>query len=82
MTEVVGWASSGVLLLTIIAQIKKQWTSRSTRGVSKWLFLGQALAWGGFIAYSVLSSNTVFIVTNAMLLLSSLVGVYIYFRDR
>ena len=37
---------------------------------------------GGIIAYSVLSSNTVFIVTNTMLLLSSLVGVYIYFRDR
>ena len=81
MTELIGWTSSLVLLATIIAQVRKQWRTESNEGVSKWLFAGQIAASLGFTTYSVLTGNTVFIITNATLLLSSLVGFYIYLRN-
>ena len=56
--------------------------SGSTEGVSKWLFVGQVASSVGFTVYSVLTGNMVFIVTNAVLLLSNITGVYIYFRNR
>lgn len=74
MTEAIGWGSSIVLLATIVQQVSKQWQERSARGVSKWLFVGQALASLGFTLYSVLVRNWVFTITNALLLLSALVG--------
>ena len=40
MIEIVGWASSGILLVTLITQIYKQWRLGSHKGVSKWLFIG------------------------------------------
>jgi uncharacterized protein with PQ loop repeat len=79
MTEALGWASSLVLLATITAQLRKQWQGRSSRGVSKWLFVGQALASLGFTLYSALLKNWVFTVTNALLLLSALLGIFITF---
>ncbi|MDI1241619.1 MAG: SemiSWEET family transporter [bacterium] len=82
MTEIVGWCSSVVLLLTITTQVRKQWKTGSNDGVSKWLFIGQLAASVGFTVYSVLTANTVFIVTNSMLLMSSLTGLWIYFRNR
>ena len=81
MIELIGWTSSLVLLATIIAQVRKQWRTESNEGVSKWLFAGQMAASVGFTIYSVLTGNTVFILTNSMLLASSLVGFYIYLRN-
>jgi MtN3 and saliva related transmembrane protein len=74
VSEVIGWLSSAVLLTTLIAQILKQWRARSARGVSRWLFVGQATSSLGFLVYSALVDNRVFIVTNAVLLVSALVG--------
>ena len=74
MTDIVGWASSLVLLATVIAQIKKQWSERSGKGVSRWLFIGQTAASLGFTVYSALVRNWVFTVTNALMLLSAIVG--------
>lgn len=34
----VGWFSSGILLLTSSRQVFTQWRSRQTSGVSRWLF--------------------------------------------
>lgn len=82
MTEFIGWASSVTLLITIIVQVRKQWRTGSNDGVSKWLFLGQVASSVGFTVYSVLTGNWVFIFTNAILLLSNIAGVYIYFRNR
>lgn len=82
MTELIGWSASVILLITIIAQVRKQWRTGSNRGVSKWLFVGQVASSVGFTVYSVLTGNMVFIVTNAILLLSNIAGVYIYFRNR
>ena len=74
MTDVVGWVSSLVLLATIAAQIGKQWSERSGKGVSVWLFIGQASASLGFTVYSVLVKNWVFTVTNMLMFLSAIVG--------
>lgn len=74
MEDALGWVSSLVLLCTILIQIRKQWTERSGEGVSTWLFVGQTAASAGFTVYSALVNNWVFTVTNALLLISNLLG--------
>jgi uncharacterized protein with PQ loop repeat len=74
MTELIGWLSSLVLLATIVQQIRTQLKERSTRGVSRWLFVGQTAASVGFTVYSILVENWVFTVTNSLLLLAGLTG--------
>ena len=71
-----------ILVLTIIKQIHKQWQEESSEGVSKWLFIGQVTASAGFIAYSWLVNNWVFVVTNSLMLLSAFVGLGIVLRQR
>ncbi|WP_163990399.1 hypothetical protein [Pyxidicoccus caerfyrddinensis] len=80
--EAIGWFSSFVLVLTIGKQVYKQWKSGSSEGVSKWLFVGQITASTGFTLYSLMVRNWVFVVTNALLLLSAIVGVIIVFKHR
>lgn len=80
MTELIGWGSSLVLLATIVTQVRKQWLERTTRGVSKWLFFGQAAASLGFTWYSVRVESWVFSVTNALLLVSALFGCVLTLR--
>jgi MtN3 and saliva related transmembrane protein len=82
MTELVGWVSSFILVLTIAKQVYKQWQEGSSEGVSKWLFIGQISASLGFTIYSWLISNWVFVVTNSMLLLNGLAGLLIVIRHR
>ena len=79
MIEAIGWASSGILLLTLIVQIHKQWKLETHKGVSKWLFIGQLAASAGFTAYSIGTGNIVFTVTNSFLVLSAILGIYIYY---
>ncbi|MCA1849547.1 MAG: hypothetical protein LC672_00490 [Acidobacteria bacterium] len=83
-TELVGWCSSFILVLTISKQIHKQWKEGSSENVSKWLFVGQMAASLGFAIYSWLVSNWVFVVTNIVMLLSGLVGlgIVLYHRKR
>lgn len=80
--ELIGWASSFILLLTICRQVYKQYKEGTSQGVSKWLFIGQLLAETGFVIYSWLVSNWVFVVTNALLIVSNFVGLWITFRHR
>lgn len=75
MTEAIGWASSVILLVTIVRQVAKQYRDRSSEGVSKWLFIGQLTASVGFTAYSYLIGKRVFVVTNALMGISALAGV-------
>lgn len=82
MTEVVGWVSSGILILTLAKQVFKQWKEGSSEGVSKWLFVGQMAASIGFTTYSVLTGDAVFIVTNSILLLNGLAGLLIVLHHR
>ncbi len=75
--QILGWTASIILLATIGYQVWRQWASGTSRGVSTWLFVGQMAASAGFVAYSALVGNTVFIVTNSLLLVSAVVGLTI-----
>jgi len=77
MTEIIGWASSLILFLTISRQIYKQWKEGTGEGVSIWLFIGQTAASLGFAVYSWLVWNPVFIFTNALMVLNGIVGFFI-----
>lgn len=81
-TEAIGWFSSFVLVLTIGNQVYRQWKTGTSQGVSKWLFVGQITASTGFTLYSLLVRNWVFVVTNALLLLSAIIGVVIVVKHR
>lgn len=76
-----GWVASGVLLLTLGRQVWVQWSEKRTDGVSSWLFVGQMVASVGFTIYSILVDNPVFVVTNAALLVTAVVGQLIYRRN-
>lgn len=80
--EWIGWASSVILLLTVAVQIRKQWKAGTSEGVSKWLFLGQVGAEVGFVVYSWLVGNWVFVFTNLALLVENLVGFALVLRHR
>ncbi|MBC7798494.1 MAG: hypothetical protein H7Z37_16615 [Pyrinomonadaceae bacterium] len=82
MTETIGWVSSLILLVTIAKQVHKQWHSGTSEGVSKWLFLGQIAASIGFLTYSIIVFNLVFIVTNALMVVNSLFGLGILFYHK
>jgi uncharacterized protein with PQ loop repeat len=77
VSDVLGWGSSGVLILTLAIQLKKQWREKTSKGVSKWLFAGQVLAETGFVAYSILLKNWVFAATNILLLIENFIGLAI-----
>lgn len=78
----IGWLAAGILLLTIGRQVWTQWHSGTSAGVSKWLFVGQTAASLGFIAYSAALRDPVFITTNALMLLTALLGLWIFWRNR
>ena len=82
MTELLGWISSFILVLTIGKQVHKQWKEDSSAGVSRWLFVGQLAASTGFTVYSVLVRNWVFVVTNALMLVNALLGLAIVSHHR
>jgi MtN3 and saliva related transmembrane protein len=81
-TELIGWASAMILLLTLSRQAWQQWQERRTRGVSRWLFAGQIAASSGFVVYSWLLNNWVFAVTNALILVTAVAGELIFLRNR
>jgi uncharacterized protein with PQ loop repeat len=72
--DVVGWGASAILIATLLRQSYLQWTDKDARGVSRWLFVGQILASLGFILYSALVGNWVFIVSNSLILLTAVAG--------
>jgi uncharacterized protein with PQ loop repeat len=82
MIELIGWASSVVLVITIAQQVYKQWKTDTSAGVSRWLFVGQMAASAGFTVYSWLVHNGVFVVTNALMLCNALIGYGIVLRHR
>lgn len=80
--EVIGWAASAILLATLVRQIVTQLRDRSARGVSRWLFVGQIAASTGFVTYSALVGDWVFIVTNVCILITAIVGQVVTWRRR
>lgn len=81
-TELIGWSAATILLLTIGRQVFTEWRDRSTRGLSKWLFVGQLAASAGFVVYSWLLGNWVFVVTNVLILATAGIGQWIYLRNK
>lgn len=82
MTEVVGWISTLILCATISRQVYTQWKTKSTEGVSHWLFIGQLAASAGFVVYSFLLENWVFVFSNVFLLVTALIGQVIYLKNK
>lgn len=82
LTELVGWISAALLAATISRQVYTQWKTKSTAGVSKWLFIGQVGASIGFTVYSWLVGNWVFVFTNFYILLTAIMGEGIYLRNK
>ncbi|WP_394836294.1 hypothetical protein LVJ94_05240 [Pendulispora rubella] len=82
MPEVFGWTSSVILVLTVAKQVHKQWREGASDGVSVWLFIGQLSASSGFLIYSYLVRNWVFVVTNVLMLANTFAGLYILAHHR
>ena len=80
--EMIGWASSAILLATLMRQVYTQWKTQATEGVSKWLFIGQLAASTGYLIYSVLLHNWVFLTSNIAILCTALFGEALYLRNR
>ncbi|HEX3696905.1 MAG TPA: PQ-loop repeat-containing protein [Polyangia bacterium] len=80
--EVIGWTSSVILFLTLSQQVWKQWKDGSTKGVSRWLFVGQLAASLGFTIYSLLKRDWVFVTTNGAMVMNALVGCLVLRHNR
>jgi uncharacterized protein with PQ loop repeat len=82
MTEAVGWFGATVLLATIGRQVYSQWRDGATKGLSRWLFIGQITASLAFVVYSWLLRNWVFVVTNMLMLGTAVVGECVLLANR
>ncbi|HXP64388.1 MAG TPA: hypothetical protein VN815_02850 [Steroidobacteraceae bacterium] len=80
--EAIGWASTALLLVTLVRQVYTQWKSGQISGVSRWLFIGQMAASIGFMVYSFLLRNWVFMGSNAAILAVAIVGQVMYARNQ
>lgn len=78
--DLIGWAASAVLIATLVRQTVTQWKADDPKGVSGWLFAGQMAASVLFIAYSLILHNAVFVVTNSLILLTAMIGQWVYLR--
>jgi MtN3 and saliva related transmembrane protein len=75
--NILGWTATLVLLVTLLAQIHREVRSGKVDEISPLVFVGQCAASIGFLAYSALVGNLVFIVSNAMILVVALLGVWV-----
>ena len=80
--DLVGWAASTVLVVTLARQIHTQSKDASAKGVSRWLFAGQIAASAGFIVYSWMLHNWIFIVTNSLVMATAIIGQIVMSRKR
>jgi uncharacterized protein with PQ loop repeat len=82
VTNLIGWGSSIILLATLMRQVHTQWRTRAASGVSGWLFVGQCVASVGYIIYSFLLHNWVYLTSNVAILVTALVGEAIWLKNR
>ncbi len=82
MEDAIGWVSSGILVLTVGNQVYKQWKSKTSQGVSRWLFVGQLAASIGFVIYSWMLESWVFVATNSLMVANALAGATIVYLQR
>ena len=77
--DAIGWLSSAILVATLVRQVHTQAT-RGPQRLSRWLFVGQIAASVGFLTYSVMLDNLVFIVSNTVILLTAITGQWLTVR--
>ncbi len=82
MTDIIGWIGSGLVFMTISYQVWKQWQSKSTKGISPWLYAGQLVANVFLGTYSIIEETWVFFASNILVFLSSAVGLGIYIHHK
>lgn len=82
--DAIGWLGSLILVPALARQTYRQWKDDTSAGVSMWLYLGSLASNVCFIAYSALLHSWVFVVTNALLLVTNVAGIAIvrYHRHR
>ena len=78
--EWLGWSAAVILVITLFAQVKKNWEEKKLKGVNPLLYYGQAVASLCFALYSFSISSWVFVAANVLGLLSALVGIYLVHR--
>jgi MtN3 and saliva related transmembrane protein len=78
----IGWASTTILIVTLSRQVLTLYRTEHPEATSRWLFAGQIAASIGFIAYSALLDNMVFVVANALILLTAIVGQIVSWRKQ
>jgi uncharacterized protein with PQ loop repeat len=81
-SDLIGSASSIVLVITLFVQVRKQWHDDTSKGVSPLLFTGQLAASLGFLVYSVTIGSWVFVLTNTLTSIAALCGLWITWRHR
>jgi MtN3 and saliva related transmembrane protein len=72
--RIIGWFSAAVLVATLARQVWEQWDRSNSRGVSSWLFFGQFVASTGMLLYSMHLGDLVFVVTNALMMVTAVAG--------
>ena len=77
-----GWLAASILLITMFAQVRKNWRERKLKGVNPLLYYGQALASLLFAVYSLTISSWVFAVTNTLGLAAAIIGIYLVHQCR
>lgn len=75
--EWLGWLAASILLVTMFAQVRKNWRERKLKGVNPLLYYGQALASLCFAVYSLTINSWVFVVTNTLGLVAAVIGIYL-----
>jgi MtN3 and saliva related transmembrane protein len=71
-----------VLLPTIGRQVYTQWRDGRSKGLSRWLFIGQITASLAFIVYDWQLGSWVFVATNVRMLVTATLGQWVYLTKR
>ncbi len=78
--EWVGWIAASILVVTLFAQVRKNWEEKRLKGVNPLLYYGQAIASLCFAIYSLSIGSWVFAVSNILGLGAAMVGIYLVHR--
>lgn len=82
MKDAIGWASSFLVVATILSQVRKQWLSETSEGLSVLLFIGQFVASCGFMLYSFLVHDWIFTITNGLMAVAAVIGFSLFVKHR
>ncbi len=80
--HIIGWSGGVVLVIMIAAQMRRQWHERTSKGVSPFLYVLQAVASITLLIYSYLGRDHVFVVLNAIMATSAVFGFVLWLRYR